>query len=203
MKIRLIKFFSIYFTAILPLTGINGSESAECNQWVLNYINNYPDFPIGGIQFKFYSPLLKDPAAFKKAIKACADRYRNTPVDAIAALDAKGYIFGATLAYELNLPLVLVRKEERLPTEATSVKTDIKYGSPGLKIEKNVLVPHEKVLIVDDIIATGNTVIEAGKLIEDAGAVVYEVVCLIELSEFKGRENIPYPLFTLISLDNN
>ncbi|MBS0626094.1 MAG: adenine phosphoribosyltransferase [Verrucomicrobia bacterium] len=187
--------FSSLLSFVLPLSAVTS------NGWIEDYVNTIPDFPIPGIQFKWYSPLLNDPAAFKKAIHTFAERYRDSEIDAIVGLDSRGFIFGTALAYELDLPLVLVRKAGKLPGEVVKISYELEYGKASFELEKSALKPGQKVLVIDDVIATGGTVKAAGQLVESLGASVTEVASLIELSALNGRSNIPYPVFSLLTID--
>ena len=174
---------------------------ASENEWLLNYIDTHQDFPIEGVDFKWYGRLLKDPEAFGKVISLFADRYRNKEIDAIAGLDSRGFVFGSALAYELKLPFILIRKKGKLPGEVYSINYGLHYGKDCLEIEKNAFKKGAKVLIIDDVLATGGTSIAAGKLVEMAGGIVFETAFLEEIVNLKGREASPYPVFSLIKVD--
>ncbi len=167
----------------------------------MDYIKTFPNFPQAGVTFQWYSPLLKDPAAFKRVTQLFATRYRDQEVEAIVALDSRGFIFGSALAYELNIPLVLVRKAGKLPGAVVSAKYDLHYGKDCFEMENDVLLSGQKVIIVDDVIATGGTVKAAGQLVEQVGAQVYEAACLLEFQFLDGRKNIPYPVFSIVKVD--
>lgn len=195
----MLKIISV-FTLLFSSVAVAYSEPASDTEWMQDYVATTPDFPLPGIQFKSYSALLKDPAAFKKVIKVFADRYGDGSIDAIAALDARGFIWGTALAYEMDLPLVMVRKAGKLPGDVISVSYELEYGKSTFELERNVLQPQQKVLIIDDLIATGGTVCAAGQLIESLGAQVAEVACFIELVALNGQDRIPYPIFSLIQI---
>lgn len=175
--------------------------SLQANEWIFDYVKTTPNFPIPGVQFKSYGPLMNNPEAFKRMIKIFADRYRDSGVEVIAGLDARGFIFGTALAYELNLPFVMVRKAGKLPGDVVTVHYDLEYGKAAFEIDRDSLKPGQKVLIIDDLIATGGTVKAAGQLIEQLQAQVFEVACLIELTGLKGRDKIPYPIFSLLTVE--
>lgn len=197
------QFFKIVFSSILvfaPFISVFSNCVDDETGWLNEYVATYPDFPIPGVAFKFYSKLLKEPAAFKRAMRLMADRYRDVSIDAVIALDSRGFIFGTALAYELDLPLVLVRKRGKLPGDVISISYELEYGKSTFEIEKNILQPNQKVLIVDDIIATGGTVNAAGKLVESLGAEVVSVACLLELCQLDGRSRIRYPIYALMEV---
>ncbi len=185
--------------SLAPFTAFFGSERGDV-EWIQNFVKTTPDFPIPGIQFKSYGPLMKDPAAFKRVIKQFADRYQGGSIDAIVALDARGFLFGSALAYEMNLPLIIVRKAGKLPGDVMTKTYELEYGKSSFEIEKNSLASGQKVLIVDDVVATGGTVCAAGELVESLGASVVEVACLIELLALNGRSRIPYGIFSLMQV---
>lgn len=170
-------------------------------QWIEEYIVTVPDFPKPGIQFKCYPDLLKDSEAFHRAIELWARRYRDVPLDAIVGLDSRGFIFGTALAYEMKLPFVMVRKGGKLPRRTEKVDYNLEYGKAVFEMEIESIHPGDRVLIVDDLLATGGTANAAGSLVERLGGEVVEVTCLIELEGLHGRENLRYPFFSLVSIE--
>jgi adenine phosphoribosyltransferase len=171
------------------------------NQWIEEFIATVPDFPKPGIQFKCYPDLLKDPVAFHHAIKTFADRYKDYKLDAIIGLDSRGFVFGTAIAYEMNLPFVMVRKAGKLPRKSERIDYDLEYGKASFEIEVDSLKKGDRVLIVDDLLATGGTAQAAAALVERLGAEVVEVACLIELEGLHGRENLNRPFYCLISIE--
>ncbi len=171
------------------------------NQWIDEYIATVPDFPKPGIQFKCYPDLLKNPEAFHRVIKTFADRYRDYNLDAIVGLDSRGFIFGTALAYEMNIPFVMIRKAGKLPRQVEKIDYKLEYGTASFEIEIESLQQGDKVLIVDDLLATGGTAKAAGALVERLGGEVVEVACLIELEGLHGRKNLGYPFYSLVSIE--
>lgn len=171
------------------------------NQWIEEYIATVPDFPQPGIQFKCYPDLLKNPKAFHQAIQTFAARYRDFHLDAIVGLDSRGFIFGAALAYEMNLPFVMVRKAGKLPRKVEKIDYDLEYGKASFEIEVESIHQGDRVLIMDDLLATGGTAKAAATLIERLGGHVVEVACLIELEGLHGREKLGYPFYSLVSIE--
>lgn len=162
-------------------------------------IRNIPDFPIPGIQFKDITTLLRDGAAFKQTIDAFAERYAGRGLDAIVGIESRGFIFSAPLAYRLGVGLVPVRKPGKLPAQTYQVEYDLEYGSNKLEIHQDAFAPGARVLIIDDLLATGGTVGAACQLVEMAGAQVEELAFLIELAFLNGRERLgKYPVFSMI-----
>ena len=118
-------------------------------------------------------------------------------------MDSRGFIFGSALAYELNLPFVVVRKAGKLPGEVISVPYQLHYGKDRFEMEQGILSPGQQVVIIDDVVATGGTTIAAGKLVEQLGASVFEVACFLEFQFLNARNVIPYPLFSISKVEGN
>lgn len=188
-------FKNLILASVLCFVSIAHAESA----WIEDYVTTIPNFPKPGIQFKWYAKLLKEPEAFRKAIGEFADHYRDAGIDVIAGLDSRGFIFASALAYELKLPFILIRKPGKLPGDVEKIDYSLEYGKNSFEIEKDSLSAGQKVLVIDDILATGGSVLAASALITRLGAEVAEVACLVELTALKGRERIPYPVFSLVT----
>ena len=164
------------------------------------YIRDVPDFPKEGIVFKDITPLLADPAAFAHAIDLLAERYAGRDFEKIAAIESRGFIFGAALALRLGKSLIPVRKRGKLPAETVSQTFDLEYGQDTLEIHIDALKPGQKVLVIDDLLATGGTLEATALLVEKIGGQVHEIVTVIELEFLKGRERIKqYPFHTLLA----
>jgi adenine phosphoribosyltransferase len=164
------------------------------------YIRDIPDFPKPGILFKDITPLLAEPAAFRHAIELLAEHYRGRDIDAIAAAEARGFLVAAPLALALDKPLVPLRKPGKLPFRTYSLKYDLEYGSAELHMHTDGVAPGAKVLLVDDLLATGGTMRAGIRLIEQAGAQVIGCGFLVELSFLDGRQLLkPHDCFSLIS----
>ena len=162
-------------------------------------IRTIPDFPIPGVQFKDITTLLRDGPAFRQVIKYFAARYADRNIDAVVGIESRGFIFSAPLAYELGVGLVPVRKPGKLPAATYQVEYTLEYGINTLEIHQDSFKPGARVLIIDDLLATGGTVAAASALIEQAGAHVEELGFVIELSFLHGREKLSrYPIFSLI-----
>jgi adenine phosphoribosyltransferase len=159
-----------------------------------SYIRDVLDFK-PGITFFDITPLLADPAAFRYAIDALAERYQDVGANKILAAEARGFLFGAPLAYKLNLGFIPVRKPGKLPYKTTSVTYDLEYGSDSLHMHVDAVKPGDRVLIIDDLLATGGTTNGMIKLVQGAGATVAGIGFLIELGFLDGSsklEGIPY-----------
>jgi adenine phosphoribosyltransferase len=151
------------------------------------YIRDVPDFPKPGVMFKDITPLLADPDAFAYAVAKMGAHFATRPIDAIAAAEARGFLFAAPIALELHKPLIPLRKPGKLPYTTHSFKYDLEYGSAELHVHTDAVDGGMNVLLVDDVLATGGTMAAACKLIEQAGGTVAACAFLIELSFLRGR----------------
>lgn len=154
-----------------------------------DYIRDVPDFPKEGIVFKDISPLLKEPEALREAVGRIKASWAGK-VDSIAALDARGFIFGGILALEMGLPLVMLRKKGKLPGATRQVSYDLEYGSAILEAGIDAFACESRVLVIDDLLATGGTAKAACELIEACGAVVAGCAFVIELEALEGRKTL-------------
>jgi len=163
------------------------------------FIRDVPDFPIKGIIFKDITPLLQNAQAFSWAIEQLAAKVQEEKVDQVLAVESRGFIFGAALAYKLQTGFVPLRKPGKLPYKTFSESYQLEYGENTLQIHQDALRPGENVVIVDDLLATGGTVLATTKLVEKMGAKVSAILFLIELDFLKGREKLsPYRLHSLL-----
>lgn len=166
---------------------------------LVKYIRNIPDFPIKGILFRDITPLLKNKDAFKSAISKLADNFRDCNIDLVSAVEARGFIIGAPLALELSAGFVPIRKPGKLPYESIREEYALEYGTNVLEIHKDAVKPGDRVLIADDLIATGGTAIACKNLIERLGGKVVGFAFLVELTEFKAREQLKdYDVYSLL-----
>jgi adenine phosphoribosyltransferase len=166
------------------------------------YIRDVPDFPQPGILFRDITPLLRDHEAMRYAIDRFTDHYRNEKLDAIVAIESRGFLFGAPLAVALGLPLIPARKPGKLPAARMSVEYALEYGTSQLDIHEDALTPDENVLIIDDLLATGGTAHATAKLVELLGARVHSIAFLIELAFLHGREALrDRKVFSLVTYD--
>jgi adenine phosphoribosyltransferase len=162
-------------------------------------IREVPDFPKKGILFYDITTLLRDAVSFQRAIDILGHRYIGKGLDAILAIDARGFVIGAALAYKLGLGLILVRKVGKLPYKTIKASYSLEYGIDEVEMHKDSVSKAERVLIVDDLLATGGTASAAVKLVEDSGGIVEECCFLVELESLKGRDKLkPHKIFSLI-----
>jgi adenine phosphoribosyltransferase len=165
-----------------------------------DYIANVPDFPIPGIQFKDITPLIGDGKAFKHATNLFIEFTKKVEADIIVGPDARGFIFGCPVATTLEMGFVPVRKPKKLPREVIEYSYDLEYGSNTLCLHKGDIKPGQKVLIIDDLLATGGTIEATISLVEQSGGIVAGIAFLIELEELNGREKLKdYDVLSLMT----
>jgi len=167
-----------------------------------SFIRSVPDFPKKGIMFRDITTLLKDAEAFRAAIDALAVRYRNAGVAKIVSIESRGFIFGSALAYALGTGFVPVRKPGKLPSDVVRESYQLEYGSDTLELHRDAVVPGERVLLIDDLLATGGTMEAAAALVERLGGKIAGMAFLIELTFLKGRLRLSrYDVTSLITYD--
>ena len=154
------------------------------------HIREIPDFPTPGILFRDITPLLGHPEAFRRAVELLAERFEPESFDSVVAIESRGFVFAAPLAYRLGIPLVPVRKEGKLPFDTHSVTYALEYGSDALEIHVDAISEGSRVLIVDDLLATGGTAAATVRLIERSGASVAGLAFVIELTDLRGRDTL-------------
>lgn len=163
-------------------------------------IRDVPDFPKAGVIFKDITTLLKDKDAFRYTIDKMIERFKGEDIDLIVGIESRGFIFGPILAYHLNAGFIPVRKPGKLPAETVRESYDLEYGKDAVEIHKDAIDPGNKVLIVDDLLATGGTSQATAKMIEKIGGIVVGFAFLIELEFLKGRDKIKdYNIFSMIT----
>ena len=162
-------------------------------------IRDVPDFPKEGILFRDITPLLLDPEAHRLAVEKLAEPFRDDPPDQILAIESRGFIFGGTLSYLLGCGLVIARKPGKLPADTHEVTYDLEYGTDTLEVHADAIEPGSKVLVVDDLLATGGTAKGALQLVEKLGGRVHGIIFLIELTGLGGREQLgDAPVYTVL-----
>ncbi len=162
-------------------------------------IRNIPDFPKKGILFRDITPLLHDSESFREAVHILSDKYRNEEIDLVVSAEARGFILGACLAYKLGVGFVPVRKPGKLPYEVEKAAYELEYGEDALEMHRDAVREGDRVLVFDDLLATGGTARAICQLVEKPGGKVAGICFLIELTSLKGREKIKdYPVFSLI-----
>lgn len=198
------KVFSFLIPLIIATTSdiraLEQDKNNECS-WIQNYLTPVSDFPAEGIVFQWYANLLKSPESFHRVIEILAARYKDAQPDAIVGLDSRGFIFGAALAYEMRVPFVMIRKPGKLPRKVERIDYSLEYGKNVFEIEVDSLSRGDRVVIIDDVLATGGTAKAAASLVERLGAEVIETAFLIEIPALHGREKVARPVFSLFSVD--
>lgn len=160
------------------------------------------DFPKKGISFKDITTLVKDGKAFKHTIGEMVNDLKNKNIDIIVGPEARGFIVGAPIAYELGIGFVPIRKPGKLPADVIKIEYELEYGTDALEIHKDAIKPGQRVAIVDDLLATGGTILSVARLIEQLGGEIASINFIIELTELKGREKLSeYPVNSLIQYD--
>jgi adenine phosphoribosyltransferase len=179
----------------------SGTKSMDCNH-LKKLIREIPDFPKKGILFYDITTLLKDKTGFATLIDALAEYYIGKKIDAVIGIEARGFIFGPALAYRLNAGFIPVRKPKKLPGETHKITYQLEYGSDSLELHKDAVVRGQRVVIVDDLLATGGTAAATVQLVQQAGAEVAGLGFVVELDFLKGREKLSgYDVFTLLHYD--
>jgi adenine phosphoribosyltransferase len=153
-------------------------------------IRNIPDFPKKGIQFKDITTLLSDPASFQRAIDLMAHRHFDAGVEAVVGVEARGFIMGAAMAYKLGVGVILVRKPGKLPYKTVSASYDLEYGKDRLEMHEDAIRPGMRVIVADDVLATGGTMAAVTGMVRRLGAEIVECCFLAELTDLNGRDKL-------------
>jgi adenine phosphoribosyltransferase len=166
------------------------------------HIREIPDFPVEGILFYDITTLLENPAVFGEIIASLCERYAGEKIDKIAAMESRGFIFATPVARELGVGFVPLRKPGKLPYKTISVSYALEYGKATIEVHEDAIKPGERVLILDDLLATGGTAAAALELIQKMGGEVIEAGFVIELAGLKGREKLgQVPVYSMVSYD--
>lgn len=167
-----------------------------------SYVRQIPDWPKEGILFRDITPLLADPKAFAAAVKALCAGFSEARIDYVAAVEARGFIFGAAVAEKLAAGFVPIRKKGKLPAATESITYDLEYGTDTLEVHSDAVTAGANVLMVDDLLATGGTMAAACRLIEKIGGRVAGIAFLVELADLRGRQKLPgYKVTSIISYE--
>jgi adenine phosphoribosyltransferase len=170
------------------------------------YIRTIPNYPKEGIMFRDITTLLKDPTGFKLTIDQLANKYRGQKIDVIAGIEARGFILGAALAYNLGLGFIPIRKKGKLPGKTISQSYELEYGTDTIEIHDDALEKGARVLLIDDLIATGGTALGAISLIEKIGGIIHETAFIVDLPELGGAKKIEakgIKVFALCNFDGH
>lgn len=160
------------------------------SDYLRSVIRTVPDWPQKGVMFRDVTTLFQNKKAFRHLIDAFVQRYHDFEIDAVAGVDARGFILGAPIAYELNTSFIPVRKKGKLPFETVQESYDLEYGSATVELHTDAFKPGDKVLLIDDLIATGGTMLAAANLIQRLGADVVEAAAIIDLPDLGGSQKL-------------
>ncbi len=181
-------------------------EPMDTAQYIKDHIRTVPNWPAPGVQFRDITPLLQNPRVFRVLIDAFVHRYMDQRIDVVAGLDARGFILGSVIAYELNLGFVPIRKKGKLPFTTLEETYELEYGSSTVELHTDAVAPGARVLLVDDLIATGGTMMAGMRLLQRLGAVVVEGAVIVDLPELGGSKKLTdagLAVHTLISFDGH
>lgn len=183
-------------------------QNLSVNQYLRAHIRTVPDWPAPGVQFRDITPLLQDAKVFRVLIDAFIHRYMDPAMrpDVVAGLDARGFILGAVIAYELNVGFVPIRKKGKLPFTTVEETYELEYGSATVELHTDAVKPGDRVLLIDDLIATGGTMMAGMKLLEKLGAQVIEGAAIVDLPELGGSDKLRasgLALFTLLDFSGH
>ncbi|MCA9833006.1 MAG: adenine phosphoribosyltransferase [Thermomicrobiales bacterium] len=171
----------------------------DLNRHLKQFIRDVPDFPIPGIMFRDITTLLASPEGFRAAIDGLLSPYTGEQIDKVVVIESRGFIFGTPMAYALNAGVVPVRKPGKLPANTLTEEYDLEYGTNSLQIHTDAIEPGERIIIVDDLLATGGTVDATIRLVRDLGGVIVGISVLAELTDLNGRDRIPgYTIHSLV-----
>jgi adenine phosphoribosyltransferase len=169
-------------------------------------IRTVPDWPQPGVMFRDITPLLQDPRTLRVLVESFVLRYMDRDLDVVAGIDARGFIVGAIVAYELNLGFVPIRKKGKLPFTTVAESYELEYGSASVELHADACRPGDRVLLIDDLIATGGTMMAGKRLVERLGGVVVEGAAIVDLPELGGSRRLRdagLPLFTLVDFEGH
>ena len=155
-----------------------------------DYVRTVPDFPEEGVMFRDITTILQDPDGLEMAVDGLCDRVKDLDFDLVVGLESRGFIFGVPLAYKLHKGFIPIRKKGKLPAETLSMRYDLEYGQAEIEIHRDAIKPGQRVIIVDDLIATGGTCEATCKMVETLGGVIARICFVMELQGLKGREKL-------------
>ncbi len=179
------------------------SYDAECEE-IKRKIRTVPDFPKQGVMFRDITTLLKDKDGMKKVVEIFYNRYKDEKIDIVAGIESRGFILGGILAEKLNAGFVPIRKMGKLPGEKVSENYFLEYGTDTIEVHKDAILPNQRVLIVDDLIASGGTAFASCNLVEKLGGKIHEVAFIVNLPELKGKEKLSrWKVFSVVDFLEN
>ena len=176
-------------------------SNLDYSRYLKGWIRTVPNWPSEGVMFRDITPLLQNPKTFRMLIDIFVHRYMGERIDMVAGLDARGFIIGSVLAYELGVGFVPIRKKGKLPFTTVEETYELEYGSATVELHTDAVKPGDRVLLIDDLIATGGTMMAGARLLEKLGAEVMEGAAIVDLPELGGSDRLRasgLPLFTLV-----
>jgi len=181
-------------------------DTLDVSDYLRDHIRTVPDWPAPGVQFRDITPLLQHPKVFRVLIDAFVQRYMDRRPDVVAGLDARGFILGSVVAYELGLGFVPIRKKGKLPFTTVEETYELEYGSATVELHTDAVQPGQRVLLIDDLIATGGTMMAGKKLLEKLGATVIEGCAIVDLPELGGSQRLRdggLKVFTFVNFEGH
>lgn len=175
-------------------------QSKYFRDYIRTRVRTIPDWPIEGVQFRDITPLLQNPATFRRLVDCFVHRYYEHDIDVLACIDARGFIIGGALAYELSTSLVPIRKKGKLPFDTVSETYTLEYGTAEVELHKDAIHTGHKVLLLDDLIATGGTMLAAATLIQRQGGKIVEAAAIIDLPDLGGSRKLQHAGIDVFSI---
>ena len=167
-----------------------------------DYVRTIPDFPEPGIQFRDITSILQNPDGLKLSVDLFMEQLNGIDFDVIIGMESRGFLFGMPVAYAMGKPFVPIRKKGKLPCETISAEYDLEYGTASIELHKDAIAPGQRVVLIDDLIATGGTIAAGARLVEQLGGKVVKIVCLIELKGLEGRKKLEqYDVSSIIAYE--
>ena len=167
-----------------------------------DYVRTIPDFPEPGIQFRDITSILQNPDGLKLSVDLFMEQLSGIDFDVIVGMESRGFLFGMPVAYAMGKPFVPIRKKGKLPCETISAEYDLEYGTASIELHKDAITPGQRVVLIDDLIATGGTIAAGTRLVEQLGGKVVKIVCLIELKGLEGRKKLEnYDVSSIIAYE--
>ena len=167
-----------------------------------DYVRTIPDFPEPGIQFRDITSVLQDPDGLKLSVDLFLEQLNGVDFDVVVGMESRGFLFGMPVAYAMGKPFVPIRKKGKLPCETISAEYDLEYGTASIELHKDAISPGQRVVLIDDLIATGGTIAAGTRLIEQLGGKIVKVLCLMELKGLEGRKKLEnYDVSSIIAYE--
>ena len=167
-----------------------------------DYVRTIPDFPEPGIQFRDITSVLQNPDGLKLSVDLFLEQLRGIDFDVIVGMESRGFLFGMPVAYAMGKPFVPIRKKGKLPCETISAEYDLEYGTASIELHKDAITPGQRVVLIDDLIATGGTIAAGARLVEQLGGKIVKILCLMELKGLEGRKKLEnYDVSTIIAYE--